>query len=68
MQNHQRRCRPEFKNDLFALLHFLDDSIPKYTLHDTTKSLIKRFEDEVSGLKDLRHIDTRYLTCLVVNL
>lgn len=68
MQNHQRRCRPEFKNDLFTLLHFLDDSIPEYTLHDTTKSLIKRFEDEVSGLEDLRHIDTRYLTCLVVNL
>ncbi len=65
---HARRCQPGFAPDLTALLLGLDDTLDRRILADTVDSLVKRYEEEISGLKDLERVDPRFLTCLVVNL
>lgn len=63
-----RHCRPGLMKDLAELLSALDPDIPADLVQSAAAGLIKRWEDEISGLRTSCRIDPRYLTCLVVRL
>jgi hypothetical protein len=63
-----RHCRPGLMQDLATLLSALDPDIPADLIQSTAAGLIKRWEDEISGLRTSSRFDPRYLTCLVVRL
>ncbi len=63
-----RHCKPGLLNDLAALLSALDPDIPADLIQSAAAGLIRRWEEETSGVRDLGRFDPRYLTCLVVKL
>jgi len=63
-----RHCKPRLLKDLVALLSALDPDIPADQIQLVATGLIERWEEEISGARDISRFDPRYLTCLAVRL
>jgi hypothetical protein len=63
-----RGTLPDFRRDLTAYLHRINDSIDLSIVDDVANQLIFRLEEEMSGILDLDSLDPRYITCFTVKL
>jgi hypothetical protein len=59
---------PEVKNEFVSFLSTFDESIDHHLIEDTAELIIKRFEEEISGMADLAELDPRFITCFVVKI
>ena len=59
---------PEFGQNLEAFLAAVVPGLPFHTVQDTAGILLKRFEDEISGIAHVEEIDPRFITCLTVRV
>jgi len=64
--NNRRTIKPGFHEDLCILLQNLDPSIADPLIKKMADDLEDRFISEISGIKTIRSIDPRYITCLVI--
>lgn len=64
--NNRRTLKPGFHEDLCILLQSLDPSIVDPLIKKTAANLEDRFTTEISGIKTIKSIDPRFITCLVI--
>lgn len=64
----KRSLVPGFRQDLIAFLKSLGTSLGKGLMEDTAEILVKRFEEELSGIADIESLEPRFITCFVVNI
>ncbi len=61
-----RMFRPDIRDDLRNFLHSFDESTDKGVVQESADLLIRRLETEISGIRELADLDTRFITCFVV--
>ncbi len=64
----KRLLKHEFKDDLIGFLGSIGTQLSEVLIGETAGILLKRFEDELSGIADIEEIEPRYITCFVVGL
>lgn len=64
----RRTLLPEFRQSLVSFLGALAPDLHERIVEDTAGILLKRFEDELSGIVRLEELDPRFITCFVVRL
>lgn len=64
----RRSLVPGFRQDLAAFLRSLGTSLEDQTIEDTAGALLKRFEEELSGIAEIERLDPRFITCFVVQI
>jgi len=64
----RRSLVPNFRQDLTAFLRNLVTPLAEDLLEDTAQILVKRFEEELSGIADVERLDPRFITCFVVKI
>lgn len=64
----RRSLVPDFGLDLTAFLRNLGTPLEEDRLEDTAQILVKRFEEELSGIADVKRLDPRFITCFVVEI
>lgn len=64
----KRSAIPEFRRNLVEFLGSLAPGLQEKTIEDTAGILLRRFEDEFSGIGRLEELDPRFITCLVVKV
>lgn len=64
----QRVLRRDFTADLHAFLRALQSGLGEERISDVVGLLVSRFEEELSTIVDIDHLDVRFITCFVVRL
>lgn len=64
----KRSFKAGIEQDLVQFLKTFVDTPDQLLTEDTTRLIITRFMEEISGIIDLADLDVRYITCFVVNL
>ncbi len=64
----RRSIVPGFEQGLTDFLRSLGTSLEEDLIEDTAGILLKRFEEELSGIADIENLDPRFITCFVVKL
>lgn len=68
MKGTLRTIVPSFRKDLEAYLRQIGSSLDQSLMKGMADHLMKRIEDEIGGIKDLKVLDPRFITCLTVQL
>ncbi len=64
----KRELVPEFRQNLRSFLSSLQKEARRDLVDDLAEILIKRFDDELSGILEPEDLDPRYITCFVVRI
>jgi hypothetical protein len=64
----RRFLAPGFRQDLAAFLRSLGTPLGEDLIEDTADTLLKRLEEELSGIADIERLEPRFITCFVVQI
>jgi hypothetical protein len=59
---------PAFGKDLEHYLLTVEGSLGETFAEETAASLMSRMEEEISGIRDIEHLDPRFITCFTLRL